>query len=90
MPDDAARFYTANVILGMEYLHEQSIAFRDLKPENLLVTSTGYLKFVDFGFAKQIPFLDVRLLPLQCCAVRCDTSGVLTWRCDCNARRTAC
>lgn len=61
MPDDAARFYAANVILGLEYLHAQSIAFRDLKPENLLVTSKGYLKFVDFGFAKQIPFLDVRL-----------------------------
>ena len=65
MASDAARFYAANIILGLEYLHSQGIAFRDLKPENLLVTSKGYLKFVDFGFAKRIPFHEDGVLKLK-------------------------
>lgn len=52
-----ARFYAACVIDAFEHVHEMSIAYRDLKPENLLVDNMGYLKVVDFGFAKQVPFL---------------------------------
>lgn len=44
------------IIAALEHVHEQGYAYRDLKPENLLLTSTGYLKIVDFGFAKPIPF----------------------------------
>ena len=32
------------------------MAYRDLKPENLLMDNKGYLKVIDFGFAKHIPF----------------------------------
>lgn len=47
-----ARFYAAQVVLMFEYLHSKDIIYRDLKPENLLLAPNGYLRLVDFGFAK--------------------------------------
>ena len=47
-----ARFYTSSVVLAFDCMHQQSILYRDLKPENLLLDSKGYLKVTDFGFAK--------------------------------------
>jgi len=52
---DTTRFYTACVASAFVYLHERKIAYRDLKPENLLFDADGYLKVVDFGFAKLVP-----------------------------------
>jgi len=49
----AARFFGANVVLAMEYLHERNIVYRDLKPENILVGNNGYLKIIDFGNSRQ-------------------------------------
>lgn len=54
LPVSHSQFYSANVILCFEYLHSHSIIYRDLKPENLLITADGYLKLVDFGFAKVV------------------------------------
>lgn len=47
-----AKFYAAQVCLGLEYLHVLDLVYRDLKPENILLNSNGYLKLADFGFAK--------------------------------------
>lgn len=49
-----ARLYAAMVTSMFEYLHSSNIVYRDLKPENLLITAEGYLKLTDFGFAKVI------------------------------------
>ena len=49
-----ALLYTAMVTSAFSYLHARQIAHRDLKPENLLFDAQGYLKLVDFGFAKVI------------------------------------
>lgn len=49
-----ALFYITEIVLALEYLHKQKIAYRDLKPENLLVAADGHLKITDFGFAKRI------------------------------------
>jgi len=52
LPNDHARFYAAEIILAFQYLHELSIVYRDLKPENLLIDYSGHTKITDFGFAK--------------------------------------
>lgn len=54
-PNDIAKFYAAEVILAIEYLHSFHIIYRDLKPENLLVDKDGHIKMTDFGFAKFVP-----------------------------------
>lgn len=51
-----AQFYAACVVSAFDYIHGKGVAYRDLKPENLLVDARGYLKVIDFGFAKAIPF----------------------------------
>ena len=50
----AACFYASNVVCAFEYLHSQKIIYRDLKLENLILDAYGYLKLVDFGFAKRV------------------------------------
>lgn len=47
-------FYTASVVLAFGELHSKKIAYRDLKPENLMLDRDGYVKIVDFGFAKKL------------------------------------
>ena len=51
MSEGRARFYVACVVCGLDHLHARNIAWRDLKPENLLVDDIGYLKVTDLGFA---------------------------------------
>ncbi|KAI9257832.1 camp-dependent protein kinase 2 [Helicostylum pulchrum] len=54
-PDHVAKFYAAEVILAIEYMHSKNVIYRDLKPENLLLDSQGHIKITDFGFAKHVP-----------------------------------
>ena len=53
-PNDVALFYIAEIALALSHLHESQIAYRDLKPENLLIGADGHLRLTDFGFAKKI------------------------------------
>lgn len=52
--NDVAMFYLTEILLAFQYLHSMDIAYRDLKPENLLIDKEGHVKLTDFGFSKVI------------------------------------
>ena len=56
IPQPLVIFYAASLVLGLAHIHEKGICFRDLKPENVMVDNVGYLRIIDFGFAKVIPY----------------------------------
>ena len=49
-------YYTAEVLMTLEWLHKNNVIYRDLKPENIVISmqERGHLKLVDFGFAKKL------------------------------------
>ena len=45
------KFFISNIILALEYIHSQKIIHRDVKPENLVLDISGYVRLTDFGIA---------------------------------------
>lgn len=58
MPEAVAKFYFAEILLGLEYIHSKGIVYRDLKPENVLIDIDGHIKLADFGLSKVFPSQD--------------------------------
>ena len=50
--EEKAKFYAAEIILALNYLHQNNCIYRDLKPENVLIDKNGHIKLTDFGLAK--------------------------------------
>ncbi|KAK9363909.1 kinase-like domain-containing protein [Lipomyces starkeyi] len=50
--EEQCRLYFRDLTLGIEYLHSQGVVHRDIKPDNLLLTSDNVLKIVDFGVSE--------------------------------------
>ncbi|XP_017847518.1 serine/threonine-protein kinase greatwall isoform X2 [Drosophila busckii] len=47
-----ARFYVAEMVMALQYLHQHGIVHRDIKPDNMLISATGHVKLTDFGLSK--------------------------------------
>lgn len=50
--EQEAKFFFTEIVLCIEYLHENRILYRDLKPENILLDIDGHIKLTDFGLCK--------------------------------------
>lgn len=59
--EDSARFIVAQITLALGYLHSKDIIYRDLKPENVLIASDGYVKLIDFGLSRILHMDDIAL-----------------------------
>jgi len=51
--EERAKFYSAEIIAGIDYLHQHGIIYRDLKPENILLDKYGHVILTDFGLSKE-------------------------------------
>ena len=62
--DEKTKFYIAELILALEFLHNNNIIYRDIKPENILIDKTGHIKLVDFGLSKVFKNTDEKMLTI--------------------------
>jgi len=51
--EETAKFLCGEILLALEYLHSNGIVYRDLKPENLLISKEGHIIMTDFGLSKE-------------------------------------
>ena len=51
---EQSKFYLGQIIFALEYLHSKNIIYRNLKPENILISKNGYIKLTDFELAKVV------------------------------------
>ena len=56
--ESRAKFYVAEILLAIEYLHSLNIIYRDLKPENVMIDDEGHIAITDFGLAKKMDSKD--------------------------------
>lgn len=54
LPADHAIFYSACIAEALAHMHERNIAYRDLKPDNVMIDEMGYCVLIDLGFTKVV------------------------------------
>ena len=52
--EQTSKFFAAEILLALEYLHSKQVLYRDLKPGNILIDEDGHVKLADFGLAKDM------------------------------------
>eukprot|EP00903_Cladosiphon_okamuranus_P014231 g13220.t1 len=52
-PEGRSRFYSAEIALALQHVHQLDIVYRDLKPENVLLDGEGHIRLTDFGLSKE-------------------------------------
>jgi serine/threonine protein kinase len=50
--EERAAFYTAQIVLALDYMHANGVIHRDLKSENVLIDNEGHVRLTDFGVSK--------------------------------------
>jgi hypothetical protein len=58
LPLELIQFYLTGIVSGLDHMHASQVIFRDLKPENILIDKRGYVKLIDCGLAKRLPYLE--------------------------------
>ncbi|XP_041437785.1 protein kinase C delta type-like isoform X1 [Xenopus laevis] len=53
LPTETIQFYTAEIIIGLQFLHSNGVVHCDLKPDNILVDRGGHIKICDFGISAE-------------------------------------
>ena len=54
--EDIIRFYSAEIVLFLEYMQKMKLIHRDLKPENIMIDEKGHLKVIDFGTVRKVGY----------------------------------
>ncbi|CAN1258297.1 3-phosphoinositide-dependent protein kinase 2 [Linum perenne] len=63
LSEEEARFYAAEIVDALEYIHKMGLIHRDIKPENLLLAADGHIKIADFGSVKPMQDSCITVLP---------------------------
>ncbi|KAI9471810.1 MAG: kinase-like domain-containing protein [Benjaminiella poitrasii] len=75
--EERTKFYAAEIVQGLEILHQNNIVYRDLKPENVLVGLDGHIILTDFGLSKIFTADDIGEYDVPCTQTFCGTAEYL-------------
>ena len=56
LKEDIIKFYSAEIVLFLEYMQKMNLVHRDLKPQNIMIDEKGHLKVIDFGTVRKLGF----------------------------------